>query len=202
MAASSPPRSLPILAAASTTKGLELRELTQLRQAASLAKVPAAVTEAEAALAESDSDKVVLFGCYRETIQRLHERLKRYGACLLTGAVTKAKREALVSRFTSGAARVFIATFEAGGVGCVPQASLWGHRPAPMRVPVTPVPPALRQHHPHRCVHRHPGGSAVDAGGRRAGGGPLPPPRPGTYSPQWQLGSPHPPTSPRARPAP
>lgn len=114
----------PSLPAASTTKGLELRELGQLRQAASLAKVPAAVTEAEAVLAESDSDKVVLFGCYRETVQRLHERLKRYGACLLTGAVSKAKREALVGRFSSGAARVFIATFEAGGVGCVEPACI------------------------------------------------------------------------------
>lgn len=86
--------------------------LGQLRRAASIAKVEAALELATEALDQGHS--VVLFTDFVDTAKALHQVLKGE---LLTGQVPVKLRQGLVDRFQSGESKVFVSTIEAGGVG-------------------------------------------------------------------------------------
>lgn len=89
-----------------------LVELSIYRHAASLAKVDPAAELAQEALEEGQG--VLLFTAFRESAERLASKLE---ADLLTGEVTKTRRQAMIDRFQSGESKVLVATIGAGGIG-------------------------------------------------------------------------------------
>ncbi len=91
---------------------LALVELGIHRHAASLVKVDPAAEIAAEALEEGQS--VLLFCAFRESAERLASKLN---ADLLTGEVTKIRRQAMIDRFQAGESNVLVATIGAGGIG-------------------------------------------------------------------------------------
>lgn len=89
-----------------------LVELSIYRHAASLAKVDPAAELAQEALEEGQG--VLLFCAFRESAERLASKLE---ADLLTGEVTKIRRQAMIDRFQAGESKVLVATIGAGGIG-------------------------------------------------------------------------------------
>lgn len=89
-----------------------LVELSIYRHAASLAKVDPAAELAQEAIEEGQG--VLLFTAFRESAERLASRLE---ADVLTGEVTKTRRQAMIDRFQSGESKVLVATIGAGGIG-------------------------------------------------------------------------------------
>src|SRR5258708_561583 len=89
-----------------------LVELSIYRHAASLAKVDPAAELASEALEEGQG--VLLFTAFRESAERLASKLE---ADLLTGEVTKTRRQAMIDRFQAGESKVLVATIGAGGIG-------------------------------------------------------------------------------------
>jgi len=86
--------------------------LGQLRLAGSVAKVEAAIGLVEELAEQGQS--VVLFTEFVESAKTLHRAL---GGELLTGETPTDARQAMIDRFQSGEAKVFIGTIKAGGVG-------------------------------------------------------------------------------------
>lgn len=91
---------------------LALVELGIHRHAASLVKVDPAAEIAAEALEEGQG--VLLFCAFRESAERLASKLN---ADLLTGEVTKIRRQAMIDRFQAGESKVLVATIGAGGIG-------------------------------------------------------------------------------------
>jgi hypothetical protein len=89
-----------------------LVELGIYRHAASLAKVDPAADLAQEALEEGQG--VLLFCAFRESAERLASKLE---ADLLTGEVTKIRRQTMIDRFQAGESKVLVATIGAGGIG-------------------------------------------------------------------------------------
>lgn len=90
-------------------------QLAHLRHAASHAKIETAIALAEEAIAQRQS--IVLFTEFATTAVELNEALRSHGTVLLTGKTPKPERQAIVDRFQSGEAPIFIGTIRAGGVG-------------------------------------------------------------------------------------
>jgi hypothetical protein len=89
-----------------------LVELGIYRHAASLAKVDPAAGLAQDALEEGQG--VLLFCAFRASAERLASKLS---ADLLTGEVSKIRRQAMIDRFQAGESKVLVATIGAGGIG-------------------------------------------------------------------------------------
>jgi SWI/SNF-related matrix-associated actin-dependent regulator 1 of chromatin subfamily A len=90
-------------------------ELSKLRHATALAKVPLVLEHLEAALQESP--KVVVFAHHRDVVERLAEPLGDR-AVTLTGNDTAERRQASVDRFqTDPTCALFIGSITAAGFG-------------------------------------------------------------------------------------
>jgi SNF2 family DNA or RNA helicase len=87
-------------------------QLNHIRQANSLAKVPAAVELAQESLEQEQP--IILFTEFVESAKELNRQL---GGELLTGSTSTEERQAMVDRFQSGKSKVFVSTIRAGGVG-------------------------------------------------------------------------------------
>lgn len=93
------------------------REMSQVRKAIAVAKIPVVIEHLEAAF-ESGVDKIILFGHHHEVCDKIH---KHFGdaSVKLTGTVTsnKARQEA-VDRFQEDASvKLFVGSIGAAGVG-------------------------------------------------------------------------------------
>ncbi len=96
-------------------RGRLLQAVTKARQALAAAKVPATIDFVSGAIEQGE--KVIVFSCFEEPMQRLS---RHFGdaAVLLTGKTPSDKRQALVDRFQEDPQiRVFLANIVAGGIG-------------------------------------------------------------------------------------
>ncbi|MBD2771189.1 DEAD/DEAH box helicase [Iningainema sp. BLCCT55] len=92
--------------------------LNILRKVGSVAKVSAAVAQAEELLEQGQ--QVVIFTEFLKSAQEIHAQLMALGVghCeLLTGETRAEERQAIVDHFQSGESKVFVGTIKAGGVG-------------------------------------------------------------------------------------
>jgi SNF2 family DNA or RNA helicase len=99
------------------TGGEALVELTQLRHAGSIGKVETAVELAEEVVEEGR--QAVVFTEFEASVGRIVAALEAKGipTVKLTGATPQKDRGGIVDSFQSGAAKVFVGTVKAGGVG-------------------------------------------------------------------------------------
>jgi SWI/SNF-related matrix-associated actin-dependent regulator 1 of chromatin subfamily A len=89
--------------------------LTKARRKLAVAKTAQTVDLVEGAVAQGE--KVLVFSCFDEPLQRLHSHFGE-ASVLLTGATPAGTRQALVDRFQGDdRVRVFVANILAGGVG-------------------------------------------------------------------------------------
>lgn len=89
-------------------------EMSKLRHATAVAKIPYVIEAVESAL-ESE-DKVVVFAHHHDVIRAMAEAFP--GAAVITGETANETRQAEVDRFQSDpACRVFIGSIQAAGVG-------------------------------------------------------------------------------------
>jgi SWI/SNF-related matrix-associated actin-dependent regulator of chromatin subfamily A-like protein 1 len=96
-------------------RGRLLHAVTRARQALAEAKVNATVDLVTGAVEQGE--KVIVFSCFEEPVQRLVEAF-RGSAVLLTGETPAEKRQAMVDRFLQDdRIRVFVANIIAGGIG-------------------------------------------------------------------------------------
>ena len=96
-------------------RGRLLQAVTKARQALAAAKVPSTIDFVSGATEQGE--KVIVFSCFEEPMQRLS---RHFGdaAVLLTGKTPSDKRQALVDRFQEDPQiRVFLANIVAGGIG-------------------------------------------------------------------------------------
>jgi len=96
-------------------RGRLLQAVTKARQALAAAKVPATIDLVTGAVEQGE--KVIVFSCFEEPMQRLS---KHFGdtAVLLTGKTPADRRQPLVDRFQQDeGVRVFLANIVAGGIG-------------------------------------------------------------------------------------
>jgi len=95
---------------------IALTEISRVRHTTALAKAPV-VAEWVADILDSER-KVVVFAHHQDVIAILAERLRDYGAVVLTGETPQKERDGLVERFqTAAGTRVFIGSITAAGVG-------------------------------------------------------------------------------------
>jgi SWI/SNF-related matrix-associated actin-dependent regulator 1 of chromatin subfamily A len=96
-------------------RGRLLQAVTLARQALADAKVKATVDLVTGAVEQGE--KVIVFSCFEEPVQKLVEAF-RGAAILLTGSTPSEKRQAMVDRFQQDdRIRVFVANIIAGGIG-------------------------------------------------------------------------------------
>jgi SWI/SNF-related matrix-associated actin-dependent regulator 1 of chromatin subfamily A len=96
-------------------RGRLLAAVTRARQALADAKVGATVDLVAGAV--DQGEKVIVFSCFDEPVQKLADAF-RGAAVLLTGETPAEKRQAMVDRFQEDdRIRVFVANIIAGGVG-------------------------------------------------------------------------------------
>jgi len=88
--------------------------LSRLRRLFALAKVNAVAAWVEATLDEGEP-AVLLFGWHVEALERLHERLARHGAALITGATPAKARDRAVQRLQAGEIKIFVGQIAAAG---------------------------------------------------------------------------------------
>jgi SWI/SNF-related matrix-associated actin-dependent regulator 1 of chromatin subfamily A len=96
-------------------RGRLLQAVTKARQALAAAKVPSTIDFVSGATEQGE--KVIVFSCFKEPMQRLS---RHFGdaAVLLTGKTPSDKRQALVDRFQEDPQiRVSLANIVAGGIG-------------------------------------------------------------------------------------
>ena len=96
-------------------RGRLLQAVTKARQALAAAKVTATIDLVTGAVEQGE--KVIVFSCFEEPMQRLS---KHFGtaAVLLTGKTPAERRQPLVDRFQQEeGVRVFLANIVAGGIG-------------------------------------------------------------------------------------
>jgi len=98
-------------------EGAALARITQLRKAASLAKVEATVSLALEVL--QDGDQIVMFTEFKDTAGRIYEALIELGfsAELLTGETPKEERQPMIDRFQNGKTKAIVGTSATGGLG-------------------------------------------------------------------------------------
>ena len=96
-------------------RGKLLAFLIEARQALAIAKAPATLDFVKGAI--DQGEKVIVFSCFDEPIQRLSKALGAL-AVVVTGKTPAAMRQALVDRFQNDDdVRVFVANIIAGGTG-------------------------------------------------------------------------------------
>ena len=96
-------------------RGRLLHAVTRARQALADAKVKATVDLVTGAVEQGE--KVIVFSCFEEPVQKLAEEF-RGSSVLLTGETPSEKRQAMVDRFQQDdRIRVFVANIIAGGIG-------------------------------------------------------------------------------------
>lgn len=96
---------------------IPFEEISKVRAAQALAKVPAAIEHIRECL-EGGTEKIVVFGHHHTVIDRLQEGLAEFGVVVLTGETPVNERQGLVERFqTDVTCRVFIGSIGAAGVG-------------------------------------------------------------------------------------
>ena len=96
-------------------RGKLLAFLIEARQALAIAKAPATLDFVKGAI--DQGEKVIVFSCFEEPIQRLSKELGAL-AVIVTGKTPPAMRQSLVDRFQSDDdVRVFVANIIAGGIG-------------------------------------------------------------------------------------
>jgi len=96
-------------------RGKLLAFLIEVRQALAIAKAPATLDFVKGAI--DQGEKVIVFSCFEEPIQRLSKELGAL-AVIVTGKTPPAMRQSLVDRFQSDDdVRVFVANIIAGGIG-------------------------------------------------------------------------------------
>lgn len=96
-------------------RGRLLHAVTRARQTLADAKANATVELVAGAVEQGE--KVIVFSCFEEPVQKLAEAF-RGSAVLLTGETPAGKRQALVDRFQQDdRIRVFVANIIAGGIG-------------------------------------------------------------------------------------
>jgi SWI/SNF-related matrix-associated actin-dependent regulator 1 of chromatin subfamily A len=99
----------------SRLRGRLLHAVTRARQALADAKVNATMDLVTGAIEQGE--KVIVFSCFEEPVQKLAEAF-RGSAVLLTGATPAEKRQVMVDHFQhDDRIRVFIANIIAGGIG-------------------------------------------------------------------------------------
>lgn len=92
-------------------------DLSRLRRATALAKVPHVVEHVREAL-ESGVEKVVVWAHHREVVAALADGLSEFSPVTVTGETELDARQAAVDRFqTDPACRVFLGSITAAGVG-------------------------------------------------------------------------------------
>ena len=96
-------------------RGRLLHAVTRARQTLADAKVKATVDLVAGAV--DQGEKVIVFSCFEEPVQKLAEAF-RGSAVLLTGETPSEKRQGMVDRFQQDdRVRVFVANIIAGGIG-------------------------------------------------------------------------------------
>jgi SWI/SNF-related matrix-associated actin-dependent regulator 1 of chromatin subfamily A len=96
-------------------RGRLLHAVTRARQALADAKVNATIDLVTGAVEQGE--KVIVFSCFEEPVQKLVEAF-RGSAVLLTGETPAAKRQTIVDHFQQDERiRVFVANIIAGGIG-------------------------------------------------------------------------------------
>ena len=96
-------------------RGRLLHAVTRARQTLADAKVNATIDLVTGAVEQGE--KVIVFSCFEEPVQKLVEAF-RGSAVLLTGGTPAEKRQAMVDRFQQDDhIRVFVANIIAGGIG-------------------------------------------------------------------------------------
>lgn len=91
-----------------------LVELQKLKQVVSQSKVERIVEHAEEIL---QSEPVVIFTQYAETLKMVATALKKHKVVILDGSTPQKARQEAVDAFQAGTARVFIGNMKAAGVG-------------------------------------------------------------------------------------
>ena len=100
---------------AGSDRGRLVAILSTLRRKLAVAKTKTTIEFIQNAL--DQGEKVLVFSCFDEPLQKIHEHFED-ASVLLTGATPAGKRQALVDRFQEDkAVRVFTANIQAGGVG-------------------------------------------------------------------------------------
>jgi SNF2 family DNA or RNA helicase len=84
-----------------------------MRQAGSIAKVQTALDIAEEITEQGG--QVVIFTAFLDSARRISAAFP--GSCMLIGETPQGERQGLVDRFQAGKSKVFVTTFQAGGVG-------------------------------------------------------------------------------------
>lgn len=97
-------------------------DISRVRHEQGLKKVDGAVAHIREAL-EGGSQKIIVFAHHTDVIQDLAEGLNDYEVSMITGETGLAARQDAVDRFQNGAARVFLGSIGAAGVGLTLTAS-------------------------------------------------------------------------------
>lgn len=95
---------------------IPFEEISKKRHEQALLKIEPAVEHIREAL-ESGSQKIVVFAHHKDVVTELAKGLSEYGAVAITGETSSEDRQAAVDAFQTGAARVFLGSIAAAGVG-------------------------------------------------------------------------------------
>lgn len=99
-------------------------EISRLRHATAMAKVPTVIEHVRAALEDDEERKIVVFGHHHDVIDALMAGLAEFSPVELTGQTELVDRQAAVDRFqTDPRCRVFVGGIQAAGVGITLTAS-------------------------------------------------------------------------------
>lgn len=93
-------------------------EMSALRHATAVAKIPHVVAHVKAALEENDDGKLILFAHHHDVIAACEAALEAFQPAVLTGETSIPARQTAVDRFqTDSQCRLFIGSITAAGVG-------------------------------------------------------------------------------------
>lgn len=91
----------------------EWNELAILRKETAIKKIPFTIAHVSELLQTGEVDKVIVFGWHREAIFAIREGLDRYGVVGIVGGDKDTQRQAAITEFQEGAARVFVGSIGA-----------------------------------------------------------------------------------------
>jgi SWI/SNF-related matrix-associated actin-dependent regulator 1 of chromatin subfamily A len=104
-------------------QGVAFEEMSAVRHATAIAKVPFVVDFVTELLEDSD-EKIVVFAHHRDVVDALINGLAQFGPVKLVGGMSEADKQASVDRFQKDpSCRVFVGNIQAAGVGITLTAS-------------------------------------------------------------------------------